>query len=162
MDGWLLRLLQFIDCCTFGVIGHDLIDFNEIKIQFNKLKKKMYNVKKTPQLEEYLLKTMPRRFQYYQSIIHKIGFKDPITPQIKKIWEEHLKFNKDKFCDMTNDDTNENFSYMSNVNDDDDQSSQSSDINTDDEECNLMTNMNATQILQRMQQSTFSQFSQVQ
>ena len=157
--------MQFIDCCTFGVIGQDLIDFNEIKIQFNKLKKKIYHPQKTPALEQYLLKTMPARFQYYQSIIHKIGYKDAITPQIKKIWEQHLKFNKDKFCQMTNNDVNENYSYMSNVNDDDDiediQTSQSSDVSTDDEQSNLMTNMNITQILERMRQSTFSQFSQV-
>ena len=165
LEGWMLRLMHFIDCCTFGVIAHDLIDFNEIKLQFKQFKKKMYHPKKTPQLEQYLLTTMPPNFKKYQSMIHKIGFKDPITPEIKNIWEQHLKFNKDKFVNMQQNDSNENESYMMNVNCDDyenDYSSQSCDVTTDDEQANLMTNMSQSQIFERMRQSTQEQYSQLQ
>ena len=161
----MLRLMQFIDCCTFGMIAHDLIDFNEIKLQFKQFKKKMYHPKKTPQLEKYLLKTMPKRFQKYQAIVHKIGFKDPISTEVKKIWEQHLKFNQDKFVNMAQNDSNQNEAYMMNVNCDDDvddYGSQSGEMTTDDEQANLMTNMSQSQIFDRMRQSTQEQYSQLQ
>ena len=159
-DGiWLPALMNWFDCITFGALGYDLIDFKEMKMRFHKNKKKIYHPKKTPKLEKKILRTMPRRFRFYYKKVHKAGEKWQMDDETARLWKQHLRFNKDKFTNIVENQQEEgHINFMEDVNVENQSFDESSsDIN--DENANSMLGMRFSDILQRLQAQTQSQFS---
>ena len=167
LTGLLLRLYQFLDCASLGAVAYNLVDFGQIKLDFQQNKRKIYHKTETPKLEKHVLSTMPARFKQYQKKVHQIGFKGVIDEEIQNVWKQHLRFNKDKFESMPRNDNAEIENYMENVNESDDQDDdESNDIGSreasTDEDTNMMSQMSMSQIRERMQQITQSQSQQAQ
>ena len=150
-DGWMLRLMKYMDCVTIGSIGYDLIDFKECKHVFNQQWKKIYDPLLTPQMETDLIEKMPNKWKQFWQIIHKIKFRDPIPEIVARIWRQHLAANNQDFESMRNNQDENSYMGLLNHNLDD--------LSNDDESMDeatgaIMSQLSKKEMWKRLQQQT--------
>ena len=138
--------MKYLDCVSIGSIGYDLVDLNNVENEFKQKHTLIYEPTTTPMLEAYLVSKMPDKWMQMWNLIHPIQFKDPISLNVKQIWNQHL-LEHDNFQNLN--------VYLNRVNIMDNELDYSSwdEANDDnfDERITNMRNKTKKQILQAMQ-----------
>ena len=151
---WMKRTFEYLDCVTLGSIGYDLVDFKSCKTEYEKHRNLIYDKDATPQMEQQILSEMPEYWFSKWQQVRGVQFRDKITPDMQKEWNQHL--HDAQYNEMCHDDDNTHVNYMNmdGIDEIDENSSESSGFDTG------MRNLSVEQLSQRMMHQTQEQSQQ--